>query len=374
MRSQSNFNTLCENNKFNFGSFSYFRNAIYGFAALWIVVFHGVLLANIKAEFDPSIYLIRDSIDMGNIGVDVFVFLSGICLYFSYSKKPKLGQFYYKRFVRVYIPYLIMALPYIIYFFVVGQMDVSLMIRTILTINTWTGEIDQVDLWYISAILVFYLLYPLIYHFIFRNNPKGKMTQEKAEFTRMIILTCISIIISVIVYYCFIDAYNVTSRMLSRLTVFIIGTYVGKLVKQKKSFHEAFLIASILILAGAYPLYEKSVIPGLMYDGRFIQSIWSRYYGSLTGIALVFLLSQLFILLAEFKIDQFFAFFGTFSLEIYVLSIIGRRIFYYTPWYAEDGYSFLRYMIVMVFTIFVAWLVSKLEQPIFKLLLRKKSK
>ena len=372
MRRESNYNTLSEN-KLNYGSFSYFRNAIYGFAALWIVVFHGILLANVNAEFDPSISLIRDSIDMGNIGVDVFVFLSGICLYFSYSKKPKLGQFYYKRFVRVYIPYLIMALPYIIYFYVVGQINLPQMFKTILTVNTWTGEIDPIDLWYVAAILVFYLLYPLIYHFIFRENSKGKMSKEKAEFTRMIILACISIVISVIIYYCFIDVYSIISRALSRFTVFIIGTYVGKLVKEKKKFHEAFLIASVLILAGAYPLYERSIIQGVFYNGNYLQSIWSRYYGSLTGIALVYLLSQLFVLLSEIKVDRFFAFFGPFSFEIYILSIIARRIFYYTPWYT-DGYAFLHYLIVMVFTIFVAWLLSKLEQPLFKLLLGQKKK
>lgn len=53
MRKESTGNTLSEY-KLNFGSFSYYRNAIYGFAALWIVVFHGVLLSNINDEFDPA--------------------------------------------------------------------------------------------------------------------------------------------------------------------------------------------------------------------------------------------------------------------------------------------------------------------------------
>ncbi len=358
MRQNSTTNPLNQY-KLNFASFSYFRNAIYGFAALWIVVFHGVLLGNIRDEFDPAIRLIRDSIDMGNIGVDVFVFLSGICLYFSYSKKPKLGSFYYKRFVRVYIPYLIMVLPYIIYFYVTGEIDLWLTIKTILTINTWTGEIDPIDFWYVSAILVFYLLYPLIYRFIFREKESDKMPRKKAEFWRMMLLVAISFVVSVTIYYALPDVYNVISRMLSRFTVFIIGTYVGKLVKEGKPFHEGFLIASVIILAGTYPLYEGDILPG----------VWSRYYGSLTGMALVFLLSQFFILASEWKIDRFFAFFGPFSFEIYVLSIIARRIYYFTPWYT-DGYAFLHYMIVMVFTIFIAWVVSKIEQPIFKMLLK----
>lgn len=360
MRTDSNYNTLQEN-KLNFGSFSYFRNAIYGFAALWIVVFHGVLLKNIRAEFDPSINLITHSIDMGNIGVDIFVLLSGICLYFSYSKKPPLLSFYYKRLIRVYIPYLIMTLPYIIYFYAVGVIKLPLMIESILTLNTWTGEIDPVDFWYVSAILLFYLLYPLIYRFIFRENPKGKLSQERAELVRTIILCLISFVISVVIYYCLNDVYNVISRMLSRFTVFILGTYLGKAVKEKKPFHEAYLIASIVILAGAYPLYECNILPG----------VWARYYGSLTGIALVFILSQLFILSAEYGIDRFFAFFGTFSLEIYILSVIGRKIFYYTPWYT-DGNAFFHYLIAMVGAIFVAWLVSRIEKPLFRLLLGSK--
>ena len=362
MRKESIGNTLSEQ-KLNFGSFSYFRNAIYGFAALWIVIFHGEILANIRAEFDPSIRLITDTIDMGNIGVDVFVFLSGIGLYFSFSKKPKLGTFYYKRIVRVYVPYLIMTLPYIIYYYVVGEMDLALTIKTILTVNTWTGEIDQIDFWYVSAILVFYLLYPLIFWFIFRKKKTGKLSQEKAEFWRMILLVVIVFAASVTIYYTSAVIYNMYSRMLSRFAAFIVGAYAGTLVKEKKPFHVGYVIASIVILAGAYPLYERDILPG----------VWARFYGSLTGIALVFLLSQFFILASEWKIDRFFAFFGTFSLEIYVLSIIARKIYYYTPWYT-DGYAFLHYMIVMVFAIFIAWVVSKIEQPIFRLLLKPKKK
>lgn len=362
MQLKSKSNTLKENT-LNFGSFSTYRNAIYGFAAIWIVFFHGIALYNIRTEFDPSIKLISDFFCMGNIGVDVFVFLSGISLYFSYSKKPKLMSFYYKRIVRVYIPYLIMTLPYIIYYFVNQEIDVGLMIRAITTVNFWTGESEPIDFWYISVILVLYLLYPLIFKFIFRQSAKSKMPQEKAELIRMIILAVSSFALSLIIFFCFPQAYLVVDRALSRLTVFIIGAYIGKLVKEKKPFHESLLIISLIVIAGAFPLYVDPSLTG----------VWWRYYGSLTGIALVFVLSQLFTLLSTIRFDRVFAFLGAFSLEIYLLSLIGRKIYINTPWYT-DGYAFLHYVIAMLISIFVAWLVSQIEKPLFRLLLRQKKK
>ena len=56
---------------------STYRNEIYGIAAIWIMLFHG-RIANIDATF-PYLYKI---LRLGNIGVDIFLFLSGIGIFF----------------------------------------------------------------------------------------------------------------------------------------------------------------------------------------------------------------------------------------------------------------------------------------------------
>ena len=52
------------------------RNAIYGICALWIVLFH--LSRKIGMPF--YIPVVTEVISIGNMAVDVFLFLSGLCL------------------------------------------------------------------------------------------------------------------------------------------------------------------------------------------------------------------------------------------------------------------------------------------------------
>ena len=345
-------------NFLNYGSFSCYRNAIYGIAILWVVMFHGVALS--KLEIGENLLFLDRTFRMGNVAVDMFIFMSGIGLYFSFSKGPKLHDFYIKRLVRVYVPYLLMTLPYIIYCFADGQIDLPLMIKAIFTVNFWTGESTPIDFWYISLLLALYLLYPLFFLILFRPA-KGRLSQENCELIRMLIMVAVSVGFSMLLFFCFSSAYVILARAVSRITVFIIGCYVGKLVKQKKRFNIVFPILSLAVFIGAYPLYvgENSILRG----------VWGRYYGSLTGIALVFLLSQLFILLSYIKLDKVFAFFGQFSLEIYVMTILGRKIFYNTPLYQEGEHVLRWYLIYMAVSVLAAYAVFWIEKPIAKLIL-----
>ena len=78
------------------------RNAIYGFAILWIVIFHGSAINEVDYSFGQD-YLVplKCFIEMGNIGVDVFLFLSGVCLYFSFTRNPDIAAFFKRRFERL---------------------------------------------------------------------------------------------------------------------------------------------------------------------------------------------------------------------------------------------------------------------------------
>lgn len=347
-----NTQALTERGELNFSSLSQYRNAVYGVAAIWIVLFHGVILG--KVEFPASLSFFKDTLELGNIGVDIFVLLSGIGLYFSFSKKPPLGGFYYKRFVRIYLPYLLMAVPYLIYACLIADNKVGLFIRSVLTINLWTGESKPLDLWYVSAILVFYLLYPLIHTLVFHK--------EKGALLRTVLLIAMTIGVTFVLFYCWKDAYKRLDRVLPRLGVFVLGCYFGKLVKEKRRLPVLVVILSVMVIAGAYPLYARSVLHG----------VWRRYYGSMTGIALTFVLSQLFVELSRIKVDKFFHFFGNFSLEIYIATIVVRTIFTKTPFY--DGHVWRNYLIAMACAMVIGYLISLLEKPLLKLLMPAKKK
>ena len=58
------------------------RDEIYGVCALWIVLFH--VFRRISMPYIP---VVTNVIGLGNMGVDIFLFLSGVCLYLSSDRR-----------------------------------------------------------------------------------------------------------------------------------------------------------------------------------------------------------------------------------------------------------------------------------------------
>ena len=103
--------------KYNLSDLSTYRTQMMGIATLMIIICHSCASKVIMPSF--LAYLFR----FGNIGVDIFLFLSGIGLYYSLSKnnlssKEDYTSFYKRRFYRIYIPYLIVFIPSCLIFFI----------------------------------------------------------------------------------------------------------------------------------------------------------------------------------------------------------------------------------------------------------------
>ena len=80
---------------------SRYRGELMGAAMLFIILFH-VALPRENAFFGLR--------RMGNVGVDMFLFLSGIGLWFSWMKNPSAKHFFIRRYLRIYPAWLIIAL------------------------------------------------------------------------------------------------------------------------------------------------------------------------------------------------------------------------------------------------------------------------
>ena len=79
---------------------SRFRGELMGAAMLFIILFHVAL------PREDAFYGLRR---MGNVGVDMFLFLSGIGLWFSWMKTPSARHFFIRRYLRIYPTWLIIA-------------------------------------------------------------------------------------------------------------------------------------------------------------------------------------------------------------------------------------------------------------------------
>ncbi len=238
----------------NYEFLSRYRSALMGLAMIFVMFFH-VPMA--KGE------LMYGVVRLGNIGVDMFLFLSGIGLWFSWTKSQprktlvpsKIASFYRKRVLRIYPAWLIIAcLYYIPDFFgtdLFGQFhyatgadwhstkspDVFHLVANIL-VNWSFWRIDDGAFWFVPSILAMYLFAPF-YMELIRRHPVYRW------------MPVVAMVWATMVQYMppIHDAVGHIEIFWSRIPIFLIGINCGELVKQKREI-EPSAIWLLLITFG----------------------------------------------------------------------------------------------------------------------------
>ena len=151
---------------FNLFTISEARNVIFGLATLWIGLFHSNYLS--LERYTGNHFLIdvfKNFRGSGNIGVDMFLFLSGEGLFFSFSKDSRVGSFWKKRLMRVLPSAFLIAVVYFSLRYVHGRESglLAYVSRVTFTYFFVTGE--RV-FWFISLILALYIVFPIFYKII----------------------------------------------------------------------------------------------------------------------------------------------------------------------------------------------------------------
>lgn len=134
-----------------------YRFTLYGIALVWIFFRHTFFYNQFTyGYFDPLVQI-------GDCGVDIFMFLSGFGLYFSFEKNPSIKEFYKKRVIRI-IPSVVVLLAI---FAIGGDIMRQDSVHTILSPKYWILSIYSMY-WFIGAILLFYLCYPAIHLYLLK--------------------------------------------------------------------------------------------------------------------------------------------------------------------------------------------------------------
>ncbi len=152
---------------FNWGNLSKYRNEIYGFAIFWIMIFH--LCQIFKAiNFNWTIFYICEN---GNIGVEIFLLMAGICSYFSFKKSYNVKEFLKKRVFKILKVYLLFCVPYMVVRYIFWGNSMSAFVREI------TFSRKQLNsFWFLLCIMICYLIYPFIYKFLQEKKYKPIIT------------------------------------------------------------------------------------------------------------------------------------------------------------------------------------------------------
>lgn len=327
--------------RISFNIFSKYREVLMGMAILSVLIFHytddcyafGINYSGIVKYY--RVYI-------GSSGVDIFLLLSGLGLYYSFSKNSNIKDFYCKRFKRILIPYFMIAIPiYIWYDFVYLSDGIIGFIKNLFFITLFTS--GNVLFWYIFFIIVCYLLFPLIYKFIYKSSDSVSLIKILG-----IVLTLIVIILFIGKYYPTIfTKYNI---MLLRSIPFVLGILIGKFsYKNKKIGYYIIPIVLCLLsplLINRFPIFKRLFIFAFNFSIMFLIIVMFDYFIN-----------------KKSNIIKSLSFFGKYSLEIYLVHVAIRKILLTNNC---PDYKVFYYLLFAIVSIVASVMFNKMVNSVIK--------
>ena len=294
--------------EFNLGLFSKWRTEIMGAAILWIMFFH----SRIDCSDVPVVQIIKC---YGNVGVDIFLVLSGIGLYYLTSKlaasagSPRriATDFFRNRMIRILPATVLCLCPWYLYLYSTRSYPVN-PIRFFLDITSLSYWIDGNNRgWYMALTIVLYFFYPIL--FLMVNGLLLRNTKKM----RICMLLLVSIIaVNAVIAVCFPKWFSCTELALGRVPVFVFGCFLAPCVKEEKKI-------PVWVRGGTSVLFVA--LPFLIKDFRDATGdpfCLFRYGLGIMGVCATILFAQVIEMLQGGNWIKIFSFAGRYSLELYL--------------------------------------------------------
>ncbi len=309
---------------------SKYRAELMGVAMLFIILFHVSL-----PRWDAFYGLRR----MGNVGVDMFLFLSGIGLWFSWMKVPSYKHFYIRRFLRIYPAWFIIACLYYIPRFHGASLGAWVDLIGEITINWDFWLRGELSFWYIPAIMVLYIFAPS-YMQLIKRHPVYRWLPI------IMIMWCILVQYVTPIHL----ALGHLEIFWSRVPIFFIGINMGEMVRQKRTMDgtSIWMILLMFVMTLASSIFLEQNL-----HGQFPLYIERMLYIPLT-ITSILLLNRVFRCLPSW-VNKSFAFVGALSLECYLIHL--HFVLLYLP--GTWGY-WPTALVCIIITLPMAWALAKI--------------
>ncbi|WP_037034804.1 acyltransferase [Rahnella sp. WP5] len=168
-------------------------------AALLVFLFHSSLPSDLAPFSDPTIQHIFTVIvgKAGWLGVSYFFILSGFIMVWSARDNDTVGDFYLRRFAKIYPTH---CLTWAIAF-IIGAMSIyqyKIWSSNLLLLNTWVDDVHYFFVgnrpsWSLCIEAMFYLSFPFLFRVI-------KTIPEKFDLAGLIIVTAASLLVQTYIY------------------------------------------------------------------------------------------------------------------------------------------------------------------------------
>lgn len=319
-------------NGLSLADISLFRGELMGLAMVFIVLFHIDL-----SRLDTFYGLYR----MGNIGVDIFLFLSGVGLWFSWTGNPNWKRFMLRRYLRIYPAWLIMASLYYIPRFDGGGLAAWLDLIGDITVNWDFWLHDELTFWYIPATMMLYLFAPA-YMTLISRSPAYRWLPV------VMVMWCVAVQWVTPIH----RAVGHIEIFWSRVPIFFIGIGMAEAVRKKKQIEGSaiWLVLSVFALGLGTCIYMEQV-----KHGRFPLFIERMVYIPL-AISGMMLLNVCLRHTPE-RARQALRFIGLISLEFYLIH--AHFVLNHLP---KSWAYWPTFLACFFLTIPPAWLLSKIAE------------
>ena len=246
-------------------------------------------------------------------GVDLFLLLSGLGLYYSWKRRPVSSVFYIKRFSRLIIPYLLVAVPsWAIYNAISGRSGLLSYFADLCFVTFFSK--GEKWMWFIAMAAACYLLFPFIFNIV-------ETARDRFDgFIRVLVLCLALTFVLLLLKLYQSDLYDNINIAISRFPAFFVGVLFGKASYGGRSVSAGALIAFVVI--------------SVMLDiplGLANTSILGVYVRALTNLSLCMLGMYVFGSIAKSDSllraipGRLFAWLGAYTLEIYMTHVVVRR-------------------------------------------------
>ena len=317
-----------------------------GFSAIMIIISHII---------DKKYPFYLQGLKYGAIWVSFFFFLSGYGLIISYkNKKDYLNGFISNKIVKLYIPFVIAELFYIIANIVIfskqySVIDVLLGIIGIKLINT--------SLWFMQNLFIFYFLFYIIY---------------KSNINKKTIIMVSIVAIYIVIAIAFDKTIGINTWWYLSTPCFILGLLIGEnkesLTSHLKDKRITLLMASFLLLSIILFYYltkasyhgSNSIISNNNYYIILLEMIISPFF----VISVVFLSIRFSI-----KCNIMYRI-GIISMELYFYHRIIVNVF---KMILSINNCFLEIALTLLISLLLALIMNKINSKIITMIWRKKN-
>lgn len=289
---------------------SRFRAEHMGAAMLMIILFHVALPRT------DDFYGLRR---MGNLGVDIFLFLSGIGLWFSMKNSPSPSQggvpfivswakFYWRRLKRIYPAWLIIACLYYIPKDILSRpfaWDNVVEAAGDILINWDFWLHDELTFWYIPATMMLYIFAFPYFHLISRHPIYQWLVV-------VMVMWCVLVQYITPIH----QAVGHIEIFWSRVPIFFLGINMGEAVRQRHTLdgQSIWMIWIMFVMTLGSGIWLEQEL-----HGRFPLFLERMLYIPLT-VTTVLLLNRVFRRTPQW-FNKSFAWIGGISLEAYLIHI-----------------------------------------------------